>query len=217
MAYNTFRSKDMEAERELAKFLDKHLYTKEIFTRSDRTDNAFTQIDGSDIIISIPSLGIKDAIVDEKASIYYINKDLRTFVLEISFLNRDYQIQKGWFVNDQLSTQYYLMQWIKANVADPRQVKEGNITEIECVLVSKKKLKDYFEREGYDKTHVRGSVTYDENFNGCPHCGAKSFYICNRCGKVVCYHGQEMVTCPNCGRSSTLQASESVDLSGGGF
>lgn len=154
MAYNTFRSKDMEAERELAKFLDKHLYTKEIFTRSDRTDNAFTQIDGSDIIISIPSLGIKDAIVDEKASIYYINKDLRTFVLEISFLNRGYQIQKGWFVNDQLSTQYYLMQWIKANVADPRQVKEGNITEIECVLVSKKKLKDYFEREGYDKTRL---------------------------------------------------------------
>lgn len=154
MAYNTFRSKDMEAERELAKFLDKHLYTKDIFTRSDRTDNAFTQIEGSDIIISIPSLGIRDAIVDEKASIYYINKDLRTFVLEISFLNRGYQIQEGWFVNDQLSTQYYLMQWIKANVADPWQVKEGNITEIECVLVSKKKLKDYFEREGYDKTRL---------------------------------------------------------------
>ena len=154
MAYNTFRSKDMEAERELAKFLDKHLYTKDIFTRANRTDNASTQIDGSDIIISIPSLGIKDAIVDEKASIYYINKDLRTFVLEISFLNRGYQIQEGWFVNDQLSTQYYLMQWIKANVADPWQVKEGNITEIECVLVSKKKLKDYFEQEGYDKTRL---------------------------------------------------------------
>ena len=154
MAYNTFRSKDMEAERELAKFLDKHLYTKDIFTRAERTDNAYTQIEGSDIILTIPSLNIHDAVVDEKASIYYINKDLRTFVLEISFLNRGYQIQEGWFVNDQLSTQYYLMQWIKANVADPWQVKEGNITEIECVLISKKKLKDYFEREGYDKTRL---------------------------------------------------------------
>lgn len=144
----------MEAERELAKFLDKHLYTKDIFTRAERTDNAFTQIEGSDIILTIPSLNIHDAVVDEKASIYYINKDLRTFVLEISFLNRGYQIQEGWFVNDQLSTQYYLMQWIKANVADPWQVKEGNITEIECVLISKKKLKDYFEREGYDKTRL---------------------------------------------------------------
>ena len=39
MAYNTFRSKDMEAERELAKYLDKHLYTKDIFTRAERTNN----------------------------------------------------------------------------------------------------------------------------------------------------------------------------------
>lgn len=151
MAYNTFRSKDMEAERELAKFLDKHLYTKDIFTHSERTDNALKQINGSDIIITIPSLGIKDAVVDEKASIYYINKNLRTFVLEVSFLNRSLHYNEGWFVDDSLSTEYYLMQWIKANVADPWQVKENNITEIECVLVSKAKLKAYFEAEGYNK------------------------------------------------------------------
>ena len=154
MAYNTFRSKDMVAERELAKFLDKHLYTQNIFTKAERTDDANSQIEGSDIILSIPSLNIQNAVVDEKASIYYINKNLRTFVLEISFLNRGYQIQEGWFVNDNLSTEYYLMQWIKANVANPWQVKEDNITEIECVLVSKKKLKDYFESEGYDKTRL---------------------------------------------------------------
>lgn len=151
MAYNTFRSKDMEAERELAKFLDKHLYTKDIFTHSERTDNALKQINGSDIIITIPSLGIKDAVVDEKASIYYINKNLKTFVLEVSFLNRSLHYNEGWFVDDSLSTEYYLMQWIKANVADPWQVKENNITEIECVLVSKAKLKAYFEAEGYNK------------------------------------------------------------------
>ena len=77
--------------------------------------------------------------------------------------------------------------------------------------------KEQAKREGYDKTHVRGAVMFDENFNGCPYCGSKNFYICNRCGKVVCYHGQEVVTCPNCGSSSTLQAADSVDLSGGGF
>ncbi len=83
MGYNTFRSKDMEAERELAKFLDKHLYTNNIFTRSDRTDDSVTQVASSDIIPSVPSLGIKDAVVDEKASIYYINKDLRTLAQEM--------------------------------------------------------------------------------------------------------------------------------------
>ena len=66
MAYNSFRTKDMEAERELAKYIDKRLYTKDIFTRAERTDNATTQINGSDIILSIPSLGIMDAVVDEK-------------------------------------------------------------------------------------------------------------------------------------------------------
>ena len=54
MAYNTFRTKDIETERELAKFLDKYLYTKDIFTRAERTDNALTQIEGSDIILTIP-------------------------------------------------------------------------------------------------------------------------------------------------------------------
>ena len=55
-AYNTFSSKDMEAERELAKFLDKYLYTKDTFTKAERTDNATTQIVGSDFILSIPSI-----------------------------------------------------------------------------------------------------------------------------------------------------------------
>lgn len=144
----------MEAERELAKFLDKHLYSQHIFTRAERTNNASTQIDGSDIILTIPSLGIRDAVVDEKASIYYINKDLRTFVLEVSFLNRSLHYSEGWFIDGSLSTEYYLMQWIKANVDDPWKVKENNITEIECVLVSKAKLKAYFEAEGYNKERL---------------------------------------------------------------
>lgn len=103
MAYNTFRQRDMIAERELAKYLDKHLYTKDIFTKAQRTDSVEDQINGSDIIISIPSLGIDNAVVDEKASIYYINKDLRTFVLEISFLNRGLHYSDGWFINNSLN------------------------------------------------------------------------------------------------------------------
>lgn len=155
MAYNTFRSKDMAAERELAKFLDEHLYTKDIFTRADRTDSAITQIEGSDIIISIPSLNIKDAVVDEKASIYYINKNLQTFVLELSFLNKGFHYSDGWFVDKSLATEYYLMQWIKADVADPWTVTAQNITEIECVLISKQKLIDYFKGFGYDSSKFK--------------------------------------------------------------
>ena len=154
MAYNSFRQRDMEAERELARYLDKNLYTQNIFTRAERTDDPGLQMEGSDIILSVPSLNINDAVVDEKASIYYINKDLKTFVLEISFLNRGLHYSEGWFIDDSLLTDYYLMQWIKADVEDPWQVKESNITEIECVLVSKAKLKAYFEEEGYTKERL---------------------------------------------------------------
>jgi len=71
------------------------------------------------------------------------------------------------------------------------------------------------KREGYDKTHVHGAIVYDNDYNGCPYCGANAFYICNRCHKIICYHGQEMVTCPNCGSSSRVEVAESFDLEGG--
>ncbi len=154
MAYNTLRELDMAAEREVALFLDKHLYSQPLFTKAERTDDIQTQMEGSDIIVSIPSLGIENAVVDEKAPIHYINKNLRTFVLEISFLNSGLNYSEGWFINDLLKTEYYLMQWIKADVDKWWQVKAKNITEIECVLVSKAKLKKYFEGEGYDKERL---------------------------------------------------------------
>ena len=72
-------------------------------------------------------------------------------------------------------------------------------------------------REGYDRTKVRGAVVYDEDFNGCPYCGSKGFYICSQCGKVVCYDGKEIVTCPCCGKSSGVAPGETFDLSGGGM
>ena len=49
-------------------------------------------------------------------------------------------------------------------------------------------------REGYDKTHAKGGVMYDPNFNGCPHCGSKSFYICGRCGKGSAVIMQKIIT-----------------------
>lgn len=80
-----------------------------------------------------------------------------------------------------------------------------------------KMKKDQARREGYDTKSVHGAIDYDSEFNGCPYCGAKRFYICNQCGKIVCYDGEEYVTCPNCGGGGTVQVAESFDLSGGSF
>ncbi len=73
------------------------------------------------------------------------------------------------------------------------------------------------KREGYDRTHAHGAIIYDAEYNGCPYCGTKGFYICGKCGRVICYQDQKMVTCPNCGTSGEVQVAESFDLTGGGM
>ena len=79
------------------------------------------------------------------------------------------------------------------------------------------KMKDgQAKREGYDKTRVRGAVVLDPEYNGCPYCGAKNFYQCS-CGMTVCYHGQKVVTCPNCKATGEVMVAEAIDLSGGGM
>ena len=72
-------------------------------------------------------------------------------------------------------------------------------------------------REGFDEHHVHGSVVFDVNYNGCPYCGAKGFYICAGCGAMVCYHGESVVTCPVCGRQAGTRDSDEFDLKGGGY
>ena len=57
MSCKSFRSRDMNVEREIASFLDKHLYSDDAFSRKDRTDSFEEQMKGSDIIISMPKEG----------------------------------------------------------------------------------------------------------------------------------------------------------------
>lgn len=72
-------------------------------------------------------------------------------------------------------------------------------------------------KERFDTHHVSGAILYDKNFPGCPYCHARDFYICGNCGTVVCWHGQERVTCPSCGNIGSIQMVDSIDLKGGGL
>jgi hypothetical protein len=71
-------------------------------------------------------------------------------------------------------------------------------------------------KERFDAHHVNGTVTYDKNFPGCPHCHTHQFWLC-QCGTMVCWHGQKRVTCPVCGYTGGLEMVSSVNLSGGGY
>lgn len=143
-----FRERDMKVERELARFMDNHLYNDGRFSRAERTDSREAQLSGSDIILSIPSLGISNIIVDEKGMTQYMNNPLQTFSLELSFMNYDREIT-GWFVDDEKATQYYMLIWPKAKVQ--WDATYDDIIEVEYALVSKDAIRKYLETKGYTK------------------------------------------------------------------
>ena len=77
---------------------------------------------------------------------------------------------------------------------------------------------DMAEKEGVDKTNITGSVYTDEEYPGCPYCGAKRCFVCGNCGKVSCYDGSDKVVCKWCGASGKATADDgALDVTGGGF
>lgn len=150
-----FRHIDHKIEQEIAHFLDKHFYTKRCFTSAVRTYDKENQIMGSDIVVSVPYYNIKDGIVDEKAATRYVNKNLGTFSLELSMINANDEIIDGWLLDDKNKTEYYLLQWLKADVEDWRDVRESNIREIEFCFVKKKDILEYLRSQGYDRKKLQ--------------------------------------------------------------
>ncbi|MBM6964682.1 hypothetical protein H6A37_12795 [Phocaeicola plebeius] len=154
MAKSVLRGRDMNVEREIAKFLDKHLYSQKIFTQSNRTDDIDSQLHGSDIIISIPTKGLNNVIVDEKAQTQYINKPLPTFSLELSFIASDGKIIEGWLTDKEKVTEYYLFQWIHKSDSD-WNIKSEDIKKIEYALVSRGSILDYLASHGYSVEELK--------------------------------------------------------------
>lgn len=74
------------------------------------------------------------------------------------------------------------------------------------------------EKEGFDKINFTGSFYTDEEYPGCPYCGAKKCFVCGNCGKVSCYDGSDKVVCNWCGSDGTAADDDGkLDVSGGGF
>lgn len=148
MPQTTQRGRDMFVEREVAKFLDEHLYSNPMFTRHDRTDEIETQMKGSDIILSIPSKGLYDIVVDEKAmtTYYYMKRSLPTFALELSFLTYRGEIVEGWFTDKAKTTEYYLCIWVSAK---KNWFTKDDIKWLEYALVKRSDIQQYLDAHGY--------------------------------------------------------------------
>ena len=153
------RKNDMAVEREIASFLDNHLYSnKELFSDFKRTDTYQEQINGSDLILSSSDNKLYRVVVDEKVAARFANKNLNTFSLELSFIGRNGKRKSGWFLDSSKSTQYYLLGWImKADIDYDNEKKRWNtdsitkdrIREFDWCLVSRQKIADFLAKQGW--------------------------------------------------------------------
>ncbi len=149
----SYRVRDMETERIISQYIDKYLYSDSKFTKATRTDCKEEQLSGSDIIISVPSYNIYNAIVDEKASTHFLTKSLPTFALELSFISQKGEIIEGWFTDSNKKTEYYLLMWPHAN--KDWNIEFEDIEYIDYTLVKRSDILNWLKTEGYTTTRLR--------------------------------------------------------------
>ena len=144
----TQREKDMRAEKELAKFLDEHLYYELLkegrFVSFERVTDLTSQKQGIDVIGRTENA---IAYIDEKAQLHYINQSLPTFAFELEFLWQG-KAMKGWFLNDSLRTTHYLLLWPNATETDLSLITSDDFTTVEGMMISKEKLRNYLDGIG---------------------------------------------------------------------
>ena len=143
------RRTDMAAEQELASFLDSYLYKPLLeegrFTSIKRIEEVEMQLKGVDVEATTNT---RVARIDEKAQLYYINKNLPTFAFELQFL-KDAQTYTGWLLNPELLTNYYLLIWPMATTDKVRDLKKDDFTELDALMISRRKIHDFLDKNGF--------------------------------------------------------------------
>lgn len=126
-ADESFRGFDMASETQVAEFMDTYFYQKMEKRHKDkisftRIKDKDRQLQGIDVVVKT-----KDGTynVDEKTAIYYSNAMIPTFAFELESLQGEHNnvATKGWFINNELKTDYYMLIW--SNVKCTKSVEDG--------------------------------------------------------------------------------------------
>lgn len=110
---NQFTS-DLSKEAQVTEYLKRHLFDR-LFESWSVVDDTERQKQGIDVRGVYDS---EECCVDIKAQMDYVNDPLSTFVLEL-FSETNYAENIGWFLNDELETDYYL--FVRLNAVDTFQ------------------------------------------------------------------------------------------------
>lgn len=162
----SLRQQDMHAENSLAEFMDSYLYSR--MTSTDGSPFKFTrmhdkeqQMKGVDVCIET---GGKKILIDEKSSLYYSNAMIPTFAFELDSIQRGHRNPvEGWFINDALMTEYYMLIWpnVKCENKDNTWIRKDigvlrkdDFTIVEAMLIPKIELRQKIEQIGYGKDRL---------------------------------------------------------------
>lgn len=139
----------MSAEAQLAAFLDRYLYDvfpdRRRYASIERVSDRESQLRGVDVRFTMRDGSVFN--VDEKAQLYYLNRDLPTFAFELQFLRAGEPVT-GWLCNEKLDTDYYLLIWPFATVNSPSGISWRNFTRADCLMVEKRALLRFLADNG---------------------------------------------------------------------
>lgn len=149
MIKSALRKSDENGEKIVANFLDEKFYEKHT-TNFERVNRKEEQVKGIDTIFKYNG---ETFLCDEKAAIQYRNRDLQTFSLELSFLNRRNDINNGWLLDSNKINDSFLFCWLN-KTKEPFNSKE-DIEELEIALVSRNRILDYLEELGWTISNLK--------------------------------------------------------------
>lgn len=145
----SLRKQDSKSELAVAQFLDCYFYPVYVQNAKRHVD-AETQLKGIDVTFNYK--GKKQLLVDEKAAVHFVNKNIPTFAFEIDFIATDNKRKQGWLFDKDKLTQYYLLCWIKAEKTQGLTC--SDILQVEILLIERKAIFGLLQSYGLQKKRV---------------------------------------------------------------
>jgi hypothetical protein len=144
----TTREYDEHCEKVMGEFLDKYFYNENIEGTITRVKDRKLQVKGVDVVIDD---GDVKFYIDEKAAIRYVG--LKTFALELSFINRQGDVNTGWLLDNTKINDYFLFVWI--NELNGTEIKDiSSIKNVDVALVSKASIFRHLNSLGWNKNNL---------------------------------------------------------------
>jgi hypothetical protein len=132
---------DLYAESVLGKFLDEYFYPNIKIKNFKRVEDKNLQFKGYDVVFEC---GNQEYIVDEKG---YLSrpKIQNTFVLELSYLNRERRKKLGWLLDKNKLSTHYLLCWADRDDVKLNDLKIDNIKLVEAWIINRGRLLNYID------------------------------------------------------------------------